>query len=130
MDISKAFADPKLEKAGVWLEYRDGSQVKVARAGNQVFSRAHAARMKPHLRKQRDGNMDAEVETRILCEAIAEGILVDWKGFEEDGKELKYTKARASALLISSMDFRNEVVELAATEAYFHADFEEASIKN
>ena len=130
MDVSKAFADPEREKTGVWLGYREGSKVKVARAGNPAFQRSYDARSKPFVQKKRTGNLDTETDVRLLCEAIADAILVDWKGFERDGAELKYSKKEAAALLIQSQDFRNEIVALAAEEQYFHADFEEESVKN
>jgi hypothetical protein len=130
MDIGEAFTNPEVEREGVWTEYRDGSKIKIARIGNPNFNRIHEAKLKPHRRKQRDGTLSSELETKILCEVIAETILLDWEGFNQDGKEFKFTKKAAYDLLHKHIDFRNEIVELAAAEATFHADFTEDSAKN
>ena len=130
MDIEKGFANPDLEREGVWLDYREDTKLKVARAGNAKFQSVYEAKSKPHLRKRRAGTLDAATERRILAEAVAEGILLDWSGFERDGKPLKCSVKEATKYLISSVDFLNEVVEMAAVEENFHADTTEESVKN
>ena len=130
MDIGKAFADTQMEKEGAWVDYRDDSKVKIARVGTPNFQRVYESRLKPHRRKQRDGTLSGEVETKILCNVIAETVLLDWEGFKQDGKEFKYSKAAALELLTEHIDFRNEIVELATAEATFHAEFSEESEKN
>jgi hypothetical protein len=130
MDINKAFSNPETEKEGTWVDYRDGSRIKVARIGNPNFVRSYNAKMKPHRRKQRDGTLDDELESRLLCEAVAESVLLDWEGFTENGKTLKYTTQKAYDLLRLLIDFRNEVVEIASTEEVFHAEAIEDAEKN
>ena len=34
MDINNVFADPDLERDGVWLDYHDGARIKIARLGS------------------------------------------------------------------------------------------------
>lgn len=134
MDIDNAFTDPEIEREGIWVDYRDGSKVKVARIGNPNFTRIYDAKLKPHRRKQRAGSMETELETRILCEVVAKTVLLDWKGFTqgkgEDKKEYKYTEKRAFDMLSKSIDFRNEIVDLAAAEETFHQDDQKDSEKN
>ena len=130
MDIDSAFANPEVEKEGVWVDYRDGSKVKVARIGNPNFTRLQDAKLKAHRRKQRAGTMESELETRLLCEVIAKTILLDWKGFTEAGKEFKYSESRAFNLLVERIDFRNEIVEFATSEENFHRGEQEDSEKN
>ena len=130
MDIDKAFADPKLESEGVWVSYREGSKVKVARMGNPTFQKHLDAKMRPHKRKQDRGTLSSEIETRVLCEAIAETVLLDWSGFTKDGKDFKYTPDAAAALLIQSMDFRNEISDIALVEEHFRNDETEDLAKN
>lgn len=130
MDIENAFADPEIEREGVWVDYRDGSRVKVARLGNPLYTRAQDAALKPHRRKQRAGNMESELETKLLCEVIAKTVLVDWEGFTKNGKEFKYSEKRAAELLVASIDFRNDVVEFSNTEDIFHREHQQDSEKN
>lgn len=130
MEINKAFTDPEIEKEGVWIDYRGGSKIKVARIGNPNFSRVNAAKMKPHRKKQRAGTLDEETETRLLCEVIAETVLLGWEGFTDGDKQFKYSKQNAIDLLTKHIDFRNEVVEFATTEEIFHREEVEDSEKN
>lgn len=130
MDIGTAFADPAIEKEGTWAEYRGDSKVKIARIGNPNFTRVHTAKLKPYRRKQRAGDLDDSLETRLLCEVIAETVLLDWEGFTNDGKPFKYSPANAFELLHKHIDFRNEIVEMASTEEIFHQKLTEDSEKN
>jgi hypothetical protein len=130
MDIDNAFANPTAENEGVWIDYRDGSKVKIARIGSLAFTKAYDAALKPHRRRQRAGTMDTVTETRILCEVVSRTILLGWEGFTQLGKEWKYSQKRAFDLLWGSLDFRNEVVELATAEETFHQDVQEDSEKN
>jgi len=66
----------------------------------------------------------------LLCEVIAETVLLDWDGFENDGKQFKYSAKNAFELLFKHVDFRNEVVEYATTEEIFHREDGEESEKN
>jgi hypothetical protein len=108
MEVTTAFADPNLEETGAWADYREGSKIKVARIGNMKFQRALASQS-----RKNKANTDPERETKILCEAIAETVLLDWDGFTRNGAALPYSKDEAASLLFASMDFRNEVVEIA-----------------
>ena len=130
MDFDKEFANPEKEKQGVWLDYRNGSKVKVARVGNPNFTRVQDAKQRPHIRKIRNGTLSTSVETRILCESMAETILLDWKGFQRSGKDLKFSPETSAELMIQSIDFRNDIAEMSAEEENFYMDVKEDSEKN
>jgi hypothetical protein len=130
MDFDREFANPEKEKEGVWIDYRNGSSVKIARVGNPNFTRIQDAKQRPHIRKIRNGTLSTAVETRILCESMAESILLDWKGFQRGGKELKYSSDIATELMLQSIDFRNDVAEMSAEEENFYLDVAEDSAKN
>jgi len=130
MDIDTAFTDPAAEEEGVWVKYRDGSEVKVARVGNPKFQRRLDAKMRPHRRKEQAGTMDVDVQNRILCECMSETILLDWKGFTRKGKPVAYSPDAATELLLRSMDFRNDMTDLAASEEHFRTEELEEDAKN
>tara|TARA_Y100000310_G_scaffold166805_1_gene166476 strand:+ start:223 stop:618 length:396 start_codon:yes stop_codon:yes gene_type:complete len=130
MDIQNAFADPEAEKEGVWIDYLDGSRVKIARAGNPNFQRSYDAALKPHIRKQREGTLATEIELKCLCEAMAGTILMDWEGFTDGGKALKFDKKVAVKLLINHIDFRTFVADNAAEGQNFFAEVSEEAEKN
>jgi hypothetical protein len=130
MDIDNAFANPEAETDGVWIDYRDGSKVKLARLGNKKFRRVYEGLLKPHLRKQRDGTLDSDIENNLVCKAFAKSILLDWDGFTQKGKPLKYSEDVAYDLLVRSMDFRNDISELSQTEETFHLELADEAEKN
>ena len=130
MDFGKSFADPELEKEGVWVDYLDGASVRLARAGNVNFSRMYSNKMKPHRRQQDDGTLDPDIETKILCEVMAETILLDWKQITVEGKEFKYSNGNAFKMLYKYQDFRLDMANLAASQENFFAKIDEDSAKN
>lgn len=130
MDISKAFSDPTLEEDGVWVDYREGSQIKIARVGNKRFQKFYDLKMKPHRRAERAGKLSALLHTEILCECLAETVLLGWKGFTNGTAEFKYSKTNALELLKQSMDFRDEVTAYATDEEAFKQEDEEDASKN
>jgi len=130
MDIDRAFADPTLEAEGVWVDYREGSRVKIARLGNAAFQKAHESKQRPYRKLIRDGRLPAQVSNRVLCEALAETVLLDWDGFNKKGKTLKYSAEAATKLLIERMDFRDEIALLATEEETFRQKIDGDSEKN
>jgi hypothetical protein len=129
-DIVRDTTDPKKEQEGVWMDYLGGSRVKIARLGNANFENIFNRKMAPYRKQERKGTLSTDIQTKIVCECASESILLDWEGFTKDGKPLKYSKLAAKELLEASVDFRNDMVELAGEQAAFHADYEEDSIKN
>jgi hypothetical protein len=130
MDIKTSFADPKNEVQGVWMDYRDGSRVKLARLGNPAFQKLFDKMRRPYLDMIRRDKMPPERETHILCQCYARTLLLDWEGFEDGGKPLPYSEDAAERLLVAHMDFRNDVTRLAAEEEFFKRQTVEDSEKN
>ncbi len=130
MDIDKAFTDETLEREGAWVEYREGSRVKLARLGNPRFQRMYEAKMRPYRRLERQNKMDPELTTKLLCDCLAETVLLGWEGFDHQGKPVPYSTEGAKALLMRSMDFRDEITVLATEEENFKQAMDEESEKN
>lgn len=130
MDVKTAFSDPALEKDGVWIDYREGSRIKIARMGNPRFQRTWAAAMKPYRRLERENKIPPETQTEVLCQVYAESLLLDWEGFTSDGEPLPYTKETAKRLLMAHMDFRDDVTMHAGNEEQFKQAHDEDSEKN
>src|SRR5690606_32024129 len=131
MRLSETKTDEALESDGVWVAIRYGAQVKVARAGNY---RAEAGRARlawedrrlldhPDLRRGRE---DRVVELTIA--AIAETILLDWRGLEDDeGKEIPFSVDTAKELLAEYDWLRDDVWEAANTrETFFREEVRES----
>jgi hypothetical protein len=125
MDIKKTFTDTTLEQEGVWLDYRDGSRVKLARAGNPRFSRQYAS-----VTKKLAHNADPEVETRALCGVMGDTIVLGWESFTDSGEEFPYSPEAAAGLLWDSIDFRNDMVDMSTNMENFRRKVVEEAAKN
>lgn len=98
--LSLIKTDDNLENKGQWFDWELGVQLKIARAGNRAFDTMMQELSKPHIQKNRDGNMDDETSEEILKKCIAKTILLGWKNIEDDdGKPLKYSAKNALELL-------------------------------
>lgn len=127
MEIKEFYTDAGLEEEGNWVDCGDGLSLKVARMFNDKFTRVMAAKRKPLGRRV---DRDTKLSTQILIEVMAECVLLDWKGLTEDGKTIKFSKAKSLELLTKSRDFRNLVTATADDAANFHAEEQEADRKN
>lgn len=129
MKIRITPVDDSAAQDGTWTDYR-GVSLKIARAGNERFSRSFMNASRPHRKDIERNALDNGTAEKILCEALAEGILVDWKNFVIDGEELQYSKANASELMKQDPDCREFVQEFARDlNNFIVADKEEVAAK-
>lgn len=123
MKISTFATDLDLEENGVWVDIGDGGQLKVARMGNPRYQEAVRRISKPHKTQIRNKTITEDLSDELLLKSMAETILLDWKGIEDDkGKAIKYSVETAFKLMRDLRDFRNLVVELATEQAAFRRD--------
>lgn len=100
----------KASQEGSWTKYR-GVDLKVARANNERFQRHFMNASRPHRRDIDKNALDNATAERILCGAIAEGILLDWDNFIIDGEVVEYSKENAFELMKQDSDCRDYVQE-------------------
>lgn len=127
MKISKFATDLDLEEGGVWVDIGDGAQLKIARIGNPRYQKVIRRLRAPYRAQIRNKTIPEDVSDDLVVKAIAECILLDWKGLEDDnGKSIKYSQDRAYELLTGLKDFRLLVAEIAMEgEAFRMAEAEE-----
>ena len=132
MEITTDFADPQLSDEGVWVEYREDSKVKVAGIGNSKFTADQERRRNSFsgMRRGRDGRLAVDLENKILCQSMAKHILVDWQGFNKNGKAFKYTEENAFDLLMENLYFRNDIAAIASEEGNYLKQLDEDDAKN
>jgi hypothetical protein len=131
MDLKKAFGTNKaLENEGAWVELGDGASVKVARLGNKLNADLIKKLIKPHKVALRNDRLPDDVMEKITIEAMATTLLLDWKGIEDDGKPVPYTKENAVRLLTEYKDFRDQISAFSNELAIFQTSSEAAAIKN
>jgi len=130
MDLNLFKTDEKKSDEGVWCPVDAVTEIKIARYGNRVFQRALKNAMKPYKQLIDRGAIDDDTADRVLVTAIADGILLDWRGMTRNGKELPYSREEAVKILLdkSLRDFRALVVELSQDMQMFRdAEIEEAA---
>lgn len=132
MEITTDFADPTLSDEGVWREYRNDSRIKIAGIGNSKFAADQERQRNSYsgIRRNREGRLPGDLETKILCRSMAKHILVDWSGFTKNGKTLKHSEETAYELLLSNVFFRNDIAAMSSEEGNFLKEAEDADIKN
>jgi len=130
MDIKKIFStDSKAEQEGVWVDLDKKTAIKVARSGNPKFQKLFRKLTKPYTRAMRSGTLNDDIAEKILIQCLAETILLDWKGIEEDGKKVPYSVEKAIEYL-GIKDFRDFVVSCADDFALYKAEQDEETAKN
>jgi hypothetical protein len=89
---------------GQWVEFcpaqgdEPALELKIARIGNPRYAQRLQELVRPHRRKVRMG-FDEDMEQFVKV-AVAECVLVDWRGLEgEDGKPIPYSKEKSVELL-------------------------------
>lgn len=126
--------DPELEKNGVWIDYGEGTMVKIARAGgaNRRYLLRAEALTKPHRRAFDTRTIDPEVAKKINAQVFSETIVLDWKGFEDDvtGEPIPCTPENIQAELLADDDFFEDVQARASQFATFKRAAVEGEIKN
>lgn len=122
-----AFDEKKQE--GTWVEY-GGGEFLISWAHNPKFQKAYKRITKPYKKQIDKDTLDGELSTKLLCEAFAETILLDWKNVSSDGVEIKYSREAAMGALINNPEFRDFVAGFSAElENFKKEEVEEVSKK-
>lgn len=132
MDLNKFRTDQSLEQEGVWVDLGKSARILIARLGNKKYNGYVNKLMAPHRKASRAGGVDDSIAEEVLNKALAKYVLLDWEGFEEDGKPVKYSYDEAYRILSAEeySDFRELVVSLSSDMANFQQEREEEDLKN
>lgn len=107
----KADADIKEVDSGSWGEFQ-GCQFLITHTSSTRFQRALSRNQQPHRKKIEQGTLDPEVNRDIICKAMSEGMLLDWKGVTNSaGETVPYTPEAGLRALKGQVDFRDFVSE-------------------
>ena len=102
--------DSNAEINGVWTNYR-GVDLLIARGNNIKFKAIFRRLTKPYQKEMDENNLGEEKSADLLCEAMADAILLGWKNFVIEDKTIEYSKINAKNLLINDPDCREFVVD-------------------
>ena len=119
-DLETEYFDFSMSESGVWLDFYNGSKLKLSSIDNKKY-KATLARLGKRYRLQLDSsNEDSfELVNKITCEALASHILMDWSGIMINGKEVEYSPKIGQDALMKSQKLRDFVQEQAALAANF-----------
>lgn len=99
--LRAAFATDKAKESdGTWVDYMDGISVKVRRSTHPMFKKAMRKAFRRF--KHMGSALTPEQEDIIKNEAVANGLIVDWK----IGEDTPFTPDAALEVFIELPDFR------------------------
>ena len=133
VDLFSDFAvDDALSQEGVWVPYAGGVEFLIARAGNKTYRKV-AQNLYDKNRRMLEGKNDAAAEKliEITVEAMARGILLNWRGNVQFDKEpLPYSLDNARKLLRMERlrDFIDGVAKDETAYAAVREEEEEANL--
>lgn len=130
MKLSALKTDPK-KTGGVWVEIAEGFRVKVKRSNSPEYREA-LARLGQDVSFSIRKGFDASKRTNaILARAMAETIIVDWEGLEDDnGQPIPFSVSAAEKAFTDYPDLMEWVAEISEDHARFRADRIEAAVGN
>lgn len=98
--LSDLKADLALMSDGRWVDYEDGTRLKIASIQNRDYQRASAEALEAWLEEHPGKELTDDVRRSILIGPIAKCILRDWDGFlGDDDASLPYTPELGAQVL-------------------------------
>lgn len=133
MKFKDAFGtDKRLERDGVWADLGGGARLLIARLSNPRFTARYAALCEPHRRAIQLGTFPKEQLDALGVKAMAECVLLDWQGIEDDegGMSVAYTSEIAEKYLNEYPDLLRFVTEFSAEMSNFKQAADEDDLGN
>lgn len=112
MDLKKQFGyNKKIARDGVWVDLQDDGSVaiKVAKIGTLDYLNTVNKFSRKYQAQARLNRMTAEQIVELNARVLSDCILLDWKGIEEDGNPIPYTRENAYRILKEYDDLRSMV---------------------
>ena len=122
LKIAMNAADVRLEAEGVWIDYKDGARLKIARAGNPEFSRESDKQRAPFKKQIKRDSLSAKQQKKILCAIYARTVLLDWDGIGDSDGAVDYTPEIGDNALFFDFDLREFVMEQSENESLFREE--------
>lgn len=112
---------------GVWVPLGDKLQVRIGSMKSERYEEALQRALEPHRVALKTKSLPDELLEAAVVEALAEAVLLDWKGDEHP-----YSKQQAIAYLSDPemVEFRDTVVALGKSYDLFRAEYEAEAEKN
>ncbi len=120
-----------LETEGIWIDYGDYGRFLIARAGgqNKKFRNLFEKKIRPYRAAINMGTLDDAVAERIMREAFAETVVLDWDLVDEDGDPYPFSAESCVSLLEENPDLFTDLQQQSQMVANFLQDTREADAK-
>lgn len=132
MDFNEVKVNAELGENGVWIQHDETTSFRIARLNNRKFQKLFTKLMLPYRRQFDAGKLSNEKQIDIMCKAMAETILLGWKGLTDSGELVEYSVDKAYEYL--SMDgadeFRDLITGYAQDAETFREENLEQDVKN
>lgn len=125
--------DKKLEQEGITLDYGDGLEVRIARAGgsNTKFEKAVQAKMRKFGLQAKHDLLDADQMREVMREVLAETVVLGWSGVtDREGNALPFNRENCIKLFKDLPDLFEDVLEQSRKAALFKTVVLEAESGN
>ena len=130
-NLDELFSDKKLEEEGIWIEFYEGSRLKIASMDSKAYKAELANLARKNKLRMDDDNPDYyDLIQELTCEALAKHVLKDWEGIQLNGeKNAKYKPSVGKQVLLQASKLRAFVEEAASDYKNFKKKLEE-EVKN
>jgi hypothetical protein len=117
MDLKQLATNREKDENGIWMKFEDADFL-IASAHSRRYREALAAQVRkiPQHARQAIGKMD-----EATINAMAKGVLLDFRGIEENGKALENTEANRVKIL-TIPQIRDWIADQAQTLANFQQE--------
>jgi hypothetical protein len=135
-NLGELMVDEDVSKKGVWVDYLGGSKLLLASTNSTAYKTKLSKLARDNRLTLDDSNPDNfKAIQRITCQALAETVLIGWKGIHwpnESGeivKNIPYSPALGQEALLKVDHLRNFVSEEAGKPAHFRKEVAELAKK-
>ena len=132
--IYEKFAtDNKSEQEGIVLDYGDGLEIRIARAGgsNIKFEKAVQKKMRKYGLQAKHDLLEPEQMREVMREVLAETVVLSWKGVtNREGTALEFTRDNCIQLFKDLPDLFEDIMEQSRKAALFKKDILEVEAGN
>jgi len=130
-DLLSLMPDEDMSEQGVWIDFFDGSRLKIAQHQNQKHQNFLNNQYKTHKRQlELENKASDDMAEKISTEAAARFLLVDWDGITIDGEDKAYTYKLGIEVMNKVPTLKREVEDQSRRLQNFQKAEEEESTEN
>lgn len=118
------------QTSGVWAKFGD-SEFLVAHMGNLKFQRVISRLQAPHRFKIQKGTLDPAVARTILCRAMSEAIILDWRQvINSEGQDVPFSVESCEMALTNNDELRDWVQEFSSDLQNYKSEEDQDDVKS